>query len=223
MTSIHQIQNHLNVCGPLNQFNYNAFFKNRRFFHNSSSLRFANSPQSETNKSDSEELKYSQSEYSSLYLIDNVRFYRLLGRLTKYSLLMFLVGSPACIVTSFLNLFPVDNLKLIFTCLSFYMLIFMTQSYVLTSRIVAKVMISSDRNMIKISHLSIFGDRNDLYLSTSDIVKFPYYGAEFMDKKYVIMKFKNRSKHLIFFPGQGSIDTNFEALEHLFCSDTKEN
>ncbi|RUS85391.1 hypothetical protein EGW08_006834 [Elysia chlorotica] len=155
-------------------------------------------------------------EFTELYFIKNISFLRVLCRFSKLSVAMFLFATPASFFSAQLGIIPTATGTNIVTIFAAYAIIFTTQSWLFSSRIVGKIMLSSDDQLVKVSHLSLFGDRRDVFLKPSDFVpdKRERSGG-FIDQNLCQVRIRNYPKRLLFMPHQGHVDTDHERIDLL--------
>ncbi|GFO23570.1 transmembrane protein 186 [Plakobranchus ocellatus] len=155
-------------------------------------------------------------EFVELYFIKNISFLRVLCRFAKLSTLMFLFAMPASFISSQLSLISAatgTNIALTFAC---YSILFTTQSFFFSSRIVGKIMMSTDEEVVKFSHLSLFGERRDVFFRPKDIVPpKKERGGGYVAENLCTVRIKGYSKVLIYLPHQGHADTDHECVNLL--------
>lgn len=160
-------------------------------------------------------------EYISLYLVKSISMLRIMCTAAKVSMAMFGAGLPFCIGALLFEVMTQNTAIYITSTLAFYALFLTGQSYLFFSRIVGKIMISSDHSYMKFSRLTLFGTRRDMYVKTSDIAPLVKSGSIF-DKRILRIRLSENSKQLIFLPQFGGDDTNFDALEMIFGAAPKQ-
>lgn len=151
--------------------------------------------------------------YVPVYMHRKLKYIRFFCTLSKMCSLSFAVGTPLTLGAMLMGAISQSDALGILLTLGFYVLVFTGQSYIFISKIICKVMVSDDENYVKLSHLTLFGKRRDVYAKISDIV--PVHGALF-ERQFQKIQFRRSSKKLILMPEAGGEDTNFEALEILF-------
>lgn len=154
-------------------------------------------------------------EYIELYFIKNISFLRVLCRFSRLSIVMFLFATPASLLSTQLGvLTPSTGTNIVMT-FAMYAVLFTAQSWLFSSRVVGKIMISSDEEVVKVSHLSLFGDRRDVFLKPSDFVpsnKKEGIEGGFLKQNLHQVKIKSYPKVLIYMPHQGHLDTDHERI-----------
>ncbi|KAH9489869.1 hypothetical protein Btru_051788 [Bulinus truncatus] len=145
-------------------------------------------------------------------LPNRFRLFRVVGFAARVSAFVFALGCPLSLALYFSgSVLPETALKIV-GLTTINALLFLVPSILLTSRVVGKIMLSEDGKYLKISHLSIFGKRKDIYVTPQDLI-FKKTNEKTIMK---VIKFQNSSKKLIFFPSSGTQDTEFEILDEIF-------
>ena len=157
-------------------------------------------------------------EYIELYFIKNISFLRVLCRFAKLSIIMFLFATPASFMSAQLGVIPVTTGTNIVSIFATYAVLFTCQSWLFSSRVIGKIMLSSDDKVVKVSHLSLFGERQDVFLKPSDFVAVKKERGEgFMAENLCQVRIKTYPKRLLYMPHQGHADTDHERI-HLILS-----
>lgn len=167
--------------------------------------------------------KVKDMEFKEIYFTTSINMFRALGSATKFSCCAAVVGVPLSGGAALLGAIPMQTALSISSVLLLYPLLFLGPAFFI-SRVVAKIMISENQEYIKVSRVSLFGQRCDIYVKPTDILPIQHADGVF-SKRMAVLKFKSSSKSLLFFPHNGNQNTDMEALEILFSGEllNKEN
>ena len=159
-------------------------------------------------------------EFIELYFIQNISFLRVLCRFSKLSVLMFLFATPASILTSQLGVISSATGTNIVATFGFYAVFFTAQSWLFSSRVIGKIMMSSDEEVVKVSHMSVFGERRDIFLKPSDFLPDKKdRGGGYVGQNLCHVRIRCYPKRLFYLPNQGHVDTDHERIDLLLSGD----
>ncbi|XP_059163965.1 uncharacterized protein LOC131946934 [Physella acuta] len=168
--------------------------------------------------------KIKNMEFREIYFTTSIRMFRTVCTSNKLSCLAAILGVPVSGGAALLGAIPTQTALSISSVLLLYPLIFLAPVFFI-SRVVAKIMISDNQEYLKMSHLTMFGQRRDIYVKPTDILPLQHHADGVFSKKMAVVKFRSSSKFLLLFPHNGSQNTDVEALEIIFSGEllNKEN
>ncbi|CAL1526358.1 unnamed protein product [Lymnaea stagnalis] len=153
-------------------------------------------------------------DYEVIYLIERLRTLRTICKLNKISTICATVGSPSILGIGYMGILPMQTAQSLAFMFIMYAAFFLGPA-VLISKVVGKMMISTNLDYLKISHLSVFGNRRDIYLSVNDLMPLQQSEEGVLASNIKILQFKNVSKKFIFLPQSGDINSYHTSLEML--------